>query len=83
MTGYILETLVEKYVAIKSFGEISIHAHDASGNYATLCGLDGDDQGGHVDQICVPVPKGRKIDCEQCKAIFLKAREYTKRDFEI
>ncbi len=71
------------YVAILCDDVTTIHATDMSGNYATLCGMDGDDPDDAVDQRYVDVPCRAKINCQQCKNIVEHARKYTKRDFEI
>mgnify|MGYP007001900087 CR=1 FL=1 len=72
-----------KYVAVMQFGALSIHIPHQNGSSATLCGLDGDDPGGTVDQTTVPVPKGARIDCAACYEIWLEARRYNASDFEV
>ena len=67
--------------AVRIGGEISIHvsADGLSGNYDTLCGLAGDDPGiGHEN---VAVPRGAKIDCGQCRAIWEGAKQFKTGDF--
>jgi hypothetical protein len=67
------------YVAVKVDGVVSIHAPDVTGNYATLCGIDGDDPG--CGQFPAKVPKWAKIDCKTCQMIIRLARTYTEKDF--
>ena len=71
---------MSKFVAILIDGEITIHADRAAGNYDTLCGLDGNDPGiGHTAAEC---PKGSKINCSDCWAIWQAAQGLRARDFE-
>lgn len=74
---------MSKYVAIEIEGELTIHAQDCSGNHATLCGVDGDDPKKSVQQRDVPLPKGRKINCPQCRNILRVAWGYKPSDLEI
>lgn len=69
-------------VAVIQDGVRGIHAGDATGNYATLCGLDGDDPDQHVQQSMSIVKRGEKINCDQCRSIWSKARQYRISDFE-
>lgn len=48
-------------------GVLTIHLPDVSGNYHTLCGLDGDDE--FAEQESTDVPIGAKVNCEHCKRI--------------
>jgi hypothetical protein len=68
-----------RYVAVEVEGEVFVHAHDATGNYATLCGLDGDDP--RAGQRPAQVPLGAKISCHTCQKIIVMSRKYTKKDF--
>lgn len=53
-----------KYIAIICDGSRQIHASaDPTGNYATLCGLDGNDPSDLVRQSAGPLKRGEKIDC--------------------
>lgn len=69
------------YVAISTGGTISVHLPDPTGNYATACGLDGDDPDLAVDQATVDVPVGRKIDCASCHILWRVCQVYTAGDF--
>ena len=70
-----------QYVAISICGEIEIHAPAGAGaDYATLCGLDGDDP--ILEHVTVKIPHGAKIDCKDCWAIFEAAKELRKTDFK-
>lgn len=74
---------MSRFVAIECNGELAIHIPDAIGTYATLCGLDGDDDDEIVQQKTIDLPPRAKINCNECKRIFDMAKQYTKRDFEI
>ena len=69
-------------VAIEIEGDLTVHIPGASGNYATLCGLDGNDDHEDVQQRTVELPSGSKINCKDCKAIWLVAKGYQSNDFE-
>jgi len=73
---------MSRYVAVQIDGEVTIHIPHTYGNYATLCGLDGDDEYFSVNQKTVPTPKGKKVNCEACLSIWKTCQEYTKKDFE-
>lgn len=73
---------MSKFVAVEVEGVVEIHLPDASGNYATLCGLDGDDSHTGVQQALAKVPKGATVNCDACWNIFKVCRDYTARDFE-
>ena len=47
------------------------------GNYHTLCGVSLDD-----DQFeAAPIPESKRIDCNDCKAVWLAARAFKADDF--
>jgi hypothetical protein len=69
-----------KFVAIQCDDLVEVHA-DGTGlgfGYATLCGLDGADP--VAGQKPAPLPARPKINCEQCRAMIVEARRWTKRD---
>jgi hypothetical protein len=71
---------VSRFVAIECDGLVEVHA-DGVGlgfGYATLCGLDGADP--VADQKPAALPKQPKINCEQCRALIVEARRWTRRD---
>jgi len=72
---------MSKYVAILTGGVVKVHLPHTNGNYATLCGMDGDDPDPVVDQETVSVPKDAKVDCDDCIAIWSVCRQFTARDF--
>ena len=67
-----------KFIAVSVDGVVQIHALSDDGIYATLCGLDGEDDS--VGQETVPLPAGAKINCEGCKGIIRMARKYKESD---
>ncbi|MFH1633754.1 MAG: hypothetical protein ABIG63_07040 [Chloroflexota bacterium] len=70
------------YVAISSNGPVGIHFLDTTGCYATLCAMDGDDPDPSVNQKIVPVPRGGRVDCRQCIAIYDAVQGYTEDDID-
>jgi hypothetical protein len=72
---------ISRYVAILHDGEIRVHIPDRTGNYATLCGMDGDDPDPMVDQMQVPVPPRKKIDCDDCFRLYMECKKYNLKDF--
>jgi len=75
--------MMSKYVAILHAGEITVHLPHQTGDYATLCGEDGDDDAPCVDLMEVDVPKGRKVDCRICLNIWKVAILYKISDFDL
>ena len=77
--------MTSRFVAVEQDGVVEIHASgaDASGDYATLCGVDGNDDGAGVNQRPADLPPGAKINCPQCKQLILAARKFSRRDFAI
>jgi len=70
-----------QYVAVNVYGELSVHLPDPTGNWYTLCGLDGADDHASVQQRVADVPSGAKVNCRQCKAIWDVAQQYKGSDF--
>jgi hypothetical protein len=68
-----------RFVAVKSDDVTEIHLPPVNGNYATLCGLDGNDA--EVGQFPVPVPVGAKVTCQECHALWLLVSTYKPSDF--
>ncbi len=73
---------MSKYVAILTHGKITIHFPNPTGNYATLCNMDGDDIQADVDQTSLSVPRGRKVDCTDCIAIFDVCNQFSEKDIQ-
>jgi hypothetical protein len=72
---------MKRYVAISQSGHVDIHLPHPTGNYATLCGMDGDDPDPMVDQVAVAVPRGAKVTCRECREIWQLARSYSHLEF--
>jgi hypothetical protein len=72
---------MSKYVAILHEGVTTIHLPHSTGDYATLCGEDGDDPMPDVDSVEIDVPKGAKVDCRHCLGIWQVCKKYTAKDF--
>lgn len=68
-----------KFVTVKCDDETLTHL-PAAADYATLCGLDGDDPA--IGLYTLPTPKGAKIDCEQCQAIWLLCKQFRSSSFK-
>lgn len=64
-------------VAIRTENGVEVHAK-GDGKYTSLCGLAGDDP---PDLVVVPVPRGARIDCSQCRAMWDAWRRFTRQDF--
>jgi len=73
---------MSKYVAVKIDDEIQIHLPHTTGNYYTLCGLDGADEAASVNQSTVNVPKGAKVNCVECLHIWELCKQFSAKDFE-
>ena len=67
-----------KYVAVKIDGVLNIHIPHKR-NYYTLCGLDGSDE--YVGQSVANVPRGAKVDCNDCLHIWEVCKSFTAKDF--
>lgn len=64
-------------IIIEERGKCQIHATSYNQNYATLCGLDGDDDDPAVAQITIGIaPTGSKINCRECIDIIIHASTY-------
>lgn len=72
-------SIVSIFVAIKLDGKVEIHLPHWSGNYATACGLDGDDP--DENQYPVVVPQGAKVNCKDCATIWSVMHRFRKSDF--
>lgn len=68
----------KRFVQVESEGAIETHADTAVGEYATLCGLDGDDEGAG-QRLIGDGPTG-KINCPDCIAIIRASKLYHERD---
>lgn len=58
-------------------GESFVHAGDGQGVYATLCGLDGE------ENTVWAVGPGERITCDQCAIVFKAWRAYRPADFTL
>lgn len=77
---------MNKGITVIDDGEKLTHLPCAAGDYATLCGLDGNDfpvRGGRadVDQRTVETPDGQKITCKHCWAIWNECKAWRVSDF--
>ncbi len=59
-------------VTVDNNGEVFTHFPDLTGNYATLCQLDGADENPGVNQVELDVVG--KVDCRDCIALFYFVR---------
>lgn len=69
------------FVTVEVQGVVLVHLPHTTNNYATLCGLDGDDPHFDTQQKTIPTKSGAKVDCPHCKAIFKVATKYRLSDF--
>jgi len=72
---------MSKFVTIVIDGEVSTHMPHTTGDYATMCGLDGDDEHIHVNQKWINTPPNAKINCKDCFLIWKMAIQYSLADF--
>jgi hypothetical protein len=68
----------DKFIAISQDGIVQVHGV-SSGNYATLCGMDGADS--VVGQSAAVLPVRPRIDCPQCFGVWIDAKRFGRRDF--
>lgn len=66
-------------VGVKVDGQVGIHI-PGTANYATLCGMDGDDPA--LKQEPAIVPRNAYINCPHCRAIWERAKMFKRTDFE-
>lgn len=69
----------KRFIGVSVDGTVQTHIPHPDGNYATLCGLDGDDDNPASRQFTVAA--GAKIDCADCLAIFEACGAYRLSDF--
>lgn len=70
----------KKIVGVESDGVVEWHVVGVAGaDYITLCGLDGDDPGVGQRPV-IGVPRGTKIDCQECKHVWSGLRALKLRD---
>ena len=72
---------MNKYAAVEEEDGVRIHMPPHDGNYATLCGLDGNDWDEAANQRPAKVSLGANINCEDCKAIWQHVQKYKTGDF--
>jgi len=75
---------MSKFRAVEIEGEVKIHLPNPSGTgeFYTLCGLDGDEAHPVLRQKSAPVPKGARVNCHDCYQIWKLAQEFERVDFE-
>ena len=73
---------MKTFVTIKIDQEIQIHFPHPSGVSATLCGMDGEDDHGSVNQTWIRNPKSPKVNCNMCISIFDAGSVYTENDIQ-
>lgn len=64
-----------KLVTIETDVDSCTHILCARGFYATLCGMDGDDDNCGVQQKTIQTPKNGKVNCTSCIDIWKQARK--------
>lgn len=67
-------------ITIKCDDDTFTHIATDRGSYATICGLDGDDP--VVGQKTVKTPRGQKVDCPHCCAIWCDIQQWQAEDFD-
>lgn len=61
-------------ITVECDGETLVHLPGVMSDYATMCGLDGDDP--TENMYTRNTKRGAKVTCEQCKQIWLKCKEF-------
>jgi hypothetical protein len=74
------DALSQKAIGVEVDGSVEWHVPGVAGaDYATLCGLDGNDPA--VGQTgTVGAPRGTKINCRECRTIWQRLRQLKLRD---
>ena len=81
-SGYGCEVDMKHFmVAVDVDGVVDTHIKHFSGEYATLCGLDGDDTHKSVNQR--PAMAGDKVTCYTCHAIYQQCTRFRASDFAV
>lgn len=62
-------------------GMLEIHAQSHNAATDTLCGCDSNDPHQQVRTRPTALPRGAKIDCEQCRLIIWHCKKYNKTQF--
>ena len=68
-------------VAVEIDGVVDTHIKYFSGEYATLCGLDGNDTHPSVNQR--PAKTGDKVTCSLCHSIYQQCTRFRAGDFAV
>lgn len=68
------------FIAVSVDGVVGFHIV-GDGNYATLCGLDGDDPSPAVQQRIAELPNVPRIDCVNCWRAFVACQQLRLSDF--
>lgn len=68
---------MSRFVAVEIDGQVGVHMPHETGNYATFCGLDGDD----YEQKPAKALKNARVDCPHCLAKWRWATEFRASDF--
>ena len=71
-----MEEAMKRFVAISHDGAVEVHAGCFSGNYDTICGIDGNDSEISHSPADLPDPRRPKITCHNCAALIREARFY-------
>lgn len=68
-----------EFVTIKCLGETFVHFPDHSlGSYATLCGMDGDDDDDGVQQKTIETKPEAKVNCRYCISIWEACQQFSR-----
>lgn len=70
-------------ITVDADGVIETHIAGGVAGYATLCGLDGDDDGKDVMQKTISTPIGAKVTCAHCIGLWLECKRWRVSDFDM
>lgn len=71
----------DRLVTVVMDGEMLTHLPGAIFDYATLCGMDGNDDARDVNQSTIPTPLGARVNCDHCRLIWEECRNWRTSDF--
>ena len=71
---------MKQKITIEQDGEATTHIAGGVPEYATLCGMDGNDPG--ISQLTVETPRGAKVNCVVCYSIWQEAKQWRASDFD-
>lgn len=72
---------MSRFITVEVDGEVLVHLPGVISDYATLCGLDGDDPVENMRTL--ETKRGAKVTCEHCQAIWRACKDYRSTSFDM